>query len=332
MTTYLERMRQSNFELLRIVAMLMILMVHFDGASLGLPVPASHWESADWIKTLVEALSIIGVNLFVMISGYFGIRLTAKRLTAYIGMCLFYSLGIYVLWLVLSPQALFTAKGAIDALLVFSHGDLWFVRDYLLLMLLSPLLNAGLSALDRRSQNTLIISLVVINCYFGWWNGGAVNPTGYCLMQLISVYILGYWLRGVKLSSLPAAAIWLSGYVLTIIMAMYMPSSKAYAYNSPSVIAASVGMFMLFADIRISSSAINHIARHTFAVYLIHKDPYVWRMLKFDVIVPLYNNTDGFRFMISISLFTVFVYAACIAIDYVRSVNVTNLLKILKNK
>lgn len=328
----MERKRQANFELLRIVAMLMILTVHFDGAALGLPLPAAHWEITDWIKTLVESLSIIGVNLFVMISGYFGIRLTPKRLTAYIGMCLFYSLGIYVLWLALSAKVVFTVKGALDALLVFSHGDLWFVRDYLFLMLLAPLINAGLDALDRRSLNTLMISLVVINCYFGWWNGGIVNPTGYCLMQLISVYILGYWLRGIRLSMLYSAAIWLSGYALTIIMAMYMPSTKTYAYNSPAVIAASVGVFMLFANLRICSRAINGVARHTFAVYLIHKDPYVWRMLKYDVILPLYENTDGLRFMISISLFTLFVYVACIAIDCVRSMNVTYLLKILKNK
>lgn len=51
-------MRQSNFELLRIVSMLMVLAVHIDGASLGLPEPlgcvatltARDWWPSEWSR------------------------------------------------------------------------------------------------------------------------------------------------------------------------------------------------------------------------------------------------------------------------------------------
>lgn len=73
--------RQSNIELLRIVSMLLILIVHIDGASLGLPQPMGDITSIttrDWWRLIVESISIIGVNCFVLILGYFGIRASWK--------------------------------------------------------------------------------------------------------------------------------------------------------------------------------------------------------------------------------------------------------------
>ena len=69
--------RKSNIELLRIISMAMVLAVHLDGASLGLPHPAGNivqMTSHDWWRLVVEALMIIGVNCFTLISGYFGIK------------------------------------------------------------------------------------------------------------------------------------------------------------------------------------------------------------------------------------------------------------------
>lgn len=322
--------RQSNFELLRLMAMLMILMLHFDGAALGLPLPEQYWSCEDWLKTLIESWSIIGVNLFVMISGYFGIRLTSSRLISYVGMCIFYSVGIYLLWLLFSPAAASTTRRWLDAVLVFSHGDLWFVRDYLMLMLLAPLLNGGLQSLDRRQLGILMISLAIINCYFGWWNNGKVNPTGYCLMQLISLYILGHWLRKIRLSSKSATVLWLMGYGLTVVMAAFMSSAKSYAYNSPAVILASVGMFMIFANVRLRSRGINALASHSFAVYLIHKNPYVWILLKHNIISQLNNSAEGAVFLLYMAVLTLIVYSGSIAVDKVRSTILARLTAVMK--
>ena len=69
--------RQSNMELLRIVAMLAVIAVHLDGASLGLPSPQANislLSRDDWWRLAMEAVTIVGVNCFTLISGYFGIR------------------------------------------------------------------------------------------------------------------------------------------------------------------------------------------------------------------------------------------------------------------
>ena len=65
------KVRESQFELLRIVAMAMILMVHFNGVVMEkfLPVTAQPFVHL-WGAELLESMAIIGVNLFVLISGY----------------------------------------------------------------------------------------------------------------------------------------------------------------------------------------------------------------------------------------------------------------------
>ena len=52
--------------------MLFIIMLHIGAASIGLPAPLQTTTSRDIWVLIVESFSIIGVNCFALISGYFG--------------------------------------------------------------------------------------------------------------------------------------------------------------------------------------------------------------------------------------------------------------------
>ena len=176
-----QRERQSNMELLRIVSMMMVLAVHLDGASLGLPDLGGNPAGAtarDWWRLAVEALAITGVNCFTMISGYFGIRLTVRGAVRFLLMCAFYSVGIYS---VLAPLAgSFTWQGWAESWLVLTHTDLWYVPAYFLLMIVSPVLNAGLDSLGRRQYAWLLALSALLTVWAGWWWG-----LGICRMIFI---------------------------------------------------------------------------------------------------------------------------------------------------
>lgn len=93
-TKNVKNQRQSNIELLRIVAMLAVIAVHLDGASLGLPHPVYDMSSLcarDWWRLFVEAITIVGVNCFTLISGYFGIRSSVRGFAVFSLQCIFYS-------------------------------------------------------------------------------------------------------------------------------------------------------------------------------------------------------------------------------------------------
>ena len=67
----MTKKRSANIELLRIVAMFMILTLHFNlktGALLKLGEPAS---GVNIFATILEAVAITGVNVYVLITGYF---------------------------------------------------------------------------------------------------------------------------------------------------------------------------------------------------------------------------------------------------------------------
>lgn len=68
--------RQHNLELLRIVAMLMVLFIHYNLPVRGKPTPelmhAAFWSSLFTLS--LQSVLIVCVNCFVLISGWFGIR------------------------------------------------------------------------------------------------------------------------------------------------------------------------------------------------------------------------------------------------------------------
>ena len=72
--------RFSNIELLRIVAMLLVVFVHANYFSLG-------WINIDdinndpinsFVRIILEQICIVCVNVFVLISGWFGIKPSLK--------------------------------------------------------------------------------------------------------------------------------------------------------------------------------------------------------------------------------------------------------------
>ena len=68
-----EKKRQLNYELLRIIAMLMIVSLHYlsKGEILG-DHARNDMTVTGYVAWLIEAFCIVAVNVYVLISGYFG--------------------------------------------------------------------------------------------------------------------------------------------------------------------------------------------------------------------------------------------------------------------
>lgn len=83
--------RLSNFELLRCIAMFLVLMVHADFYSLGAPEITNIRDISlgDIVQLLIQGISIVCVNVFVLISGWFGIRPNIKSFANFIFQCSF---------------------------------------------------------------------------------------------------------------------------------------------------------------------------------------------------------------------------------------------------
>lgn len=319
-------MRQSNIELLRIVSMLMVLLVHADGASLGLPEPSgdvAEMSGRDVWRLGVEALAIIGVNCFTMISGYFGIRLRWRGVASFLLQCMFYALAIYVA-VALAGRVPLTLRGVAESLMVLTHTDLWYVPAYFCLMVLSPVLNAGVAGLSRSEFGRVLGLLIAVNLWCGWWWGGRFNPTGYTVMQLVMVYLIGRYVRlyvdvaMLRRRRAAVACAYVAATMAIFCSALYLPSLQAYAYNSPAVLAATVAFFGLFLSVDFSSRAVNYAARSAFAVYLIHKAPPVWGGIMRPAIRSMWAEMSLGEFTMGVIGVCVAFYLLAMAVDPVR--------------
>ena len=136
-------LRQSNFELLRILAMVIIIAHHFAFHS-GFEFPNDRLSiNRLWIQFILIG-GKIGVNIFILISGYFLVlakqRKTSKVLKLW-GQLFFYSIIIYIVFVV-SGEVAFDIKGLIKSLAPITFCQWWFASTYFVLYLLTPFINA----------------------------------------------------------------------------------------------------------------------------------------------------------------------------------------------
>ena len=137
--------RQSNFELLRIVAMLLIVAHHFLIATGRLDYRSGTLRGGE----LVNSFCVVGVNCFILISGYFGIKFKWSKVA-----WLFYAIAFVAavdFCLGMTGAAVFDSDYAINTIIPFTKRHNWFVPTYLALMCLSPLLNKALNAAGKRN-------------------------------------------------------------------------------------------------------------------------------------------------------------------------------------
>lgn len=303
--------------------MAMVLLVHFVGGAFNLPTLKELQSPTTnmLLKISFESLAIIGVNCFILISGYFGIKFSIKGMLKYTSTCLFASLFVFFARTVIENE--FDTTILFDSFLIYSNTDLWFVPAYLALFILSPLLNSSLNNLNVKKLITILACLTFINVYLGWYHSGSVNPYGYNVMQMIYLYSIGHSLFRLKeYLQMISTTKWLALYcIFTILIAsstFILNSRVAFAYNSPLVLLSSISFFMIFATRKeFSNNAINIIAPASFMVYLLHKSPYFWLKLK-NTLLDYANEYDGIVFVtICISLFIgIYILSTIIGIIY----------------
>ncbi len=192
------RPRQSNIELLRIVAMFFVLMLHANCLVLGYPEVTDF--QTNWLpaatQTLFEQTAICAVNLFVLISGWFGIHTKRKSLTALIFQYVFLAGVLLLVPGVLCSDSLAALKTPVRALI--SIGSFWFVPAYLMLCLLAPALNAMVEHSSRRVLRHTLIAFFAFQTIYSWGfagGAGSMFSNGYSTLSFVGLYLLARYVR-----------------------------------------------------------------------------------------------------------------------------------------
>lgn len=288
--------RQANFELLRIVAMLMIIALHYIVKGYGTP-EAYGYTPVYCAAGLIEAFCIVAVDCYVLISGYFLVESEWKagRIVTLLLQVLFYSLLIPLLMLcfgMVSPGDL----GLYDWLgFVFPIGTehYWFASAYIIMYIFAPVLAAGVKKMSRKALGTVIIFLLlffsvektfipiafVTDRYgydYGWF---------LCLF-LVAAYLRLYcpvWLNNKRNALLLYTGMSLCVFALSAVCALLGEKAEAFAYYSQMpytynhllCLFGAVGLFCAFKNTKIRegkmADTIRRFAPYTFGIYLLHE-------------------------------------------------------------
>lgn len=320
--------RQSNIELLRILAMFLVLLVHADYFSLGAPnVQEIQMSPKDAISRIFfESVSIVCVNVFVLISGWFGIKPSFKGLSNFIFQCLFFLIGLYLTTIIIGVNEL-SLKGVAGCF--FATKLNWFIKAYLLLYLLSPVLNAFIESATQRTYKLVLISFFLFTCTYGWIGAAAFMDNGYTTLFFIGLYLLSRYIRlySPRWSSYTpgtyftiycfcAILVTLASFLTPYFFDKEVPLNL-YSYICPTTIIGAICLLLAFAKIQIQSKFINWCAVSSFAVFLMHVSPSTLWHFK-DLFTNLHNRLPVTQFWLATFVILIIIFIISILIDKVR--------------
>ena len=285
----MTKTRDSNMELLRIVAMLFILLIHATYRALPFPDSAAIEANAtsSFLLILSRSAFIMGVNLFIMLSGWFGIRPRLSRLSELLFQILFFG----VLCLIVA----YTATGSLPnspvqcmlSILLLNESSYWFIKCYLALYLFAPVLNAFVEHATKRQFTLVLCGLFGFQFAFGWiFEATTWILAGYSLPFFMCLYLLARYMhvhqpRFTQFSRATDLAIYLGTVALVTITAFTLRHFNLggflFFYNSPTTILAATYLLLFFSKLRFTSKVVNWLAVSTLAIYLTHSSDFLAR-------------------------------------------------------
>lgn len=300
-----KKQRMANLEVLRCVAMMMVVVLHYLGKGGLLPDLTAPLSAQDTVAWLLEAFCIVAVNVYMMISGYFLCESSFKfsRLLTLWLQLEAYSVGIGLLAVVtgIVPAAEVSTHYYLTLLFPVTMGHYWFLTAYLFLYVLLPFVGMGLRRMTKQQFQVALALLFVTFCLLK-----SVLPfrleedsKGYDCIWYLCVFCVAAYLRRFGIPFLQkksrALLLYLIGVFGTFGEAMllhlfYLRTGSLelilkipYEYNHIFPFLASVGLFCLFLDSDIKGKIGNvavKIAPYTLGVYLLHENlgvRYAWQ-------------------------------------------------------
>ena len=300
--------RDSNYELMRIVSMFMIVVWHM----------IVHGRIAQQstgllhnLICLLEAILVVHVNSYVLVTGYYQCKskFKLKKLISLNNQAWFYRVVILITLLVLDVVSVGKVE-LLQSLFPLDFSAYWFIKFYLFLYCFSPFLNKLIENLKKKEFQMLLLVCLVIFSILPSISMSVLysNYSGYSLPQFIFMYLLGAYFRYYPIQESRILKVntrrknqllFLLGFIMFVTIhflllcfgkilmtggeiSQYFGETIQFSflsYGNPFVIVSSLMYFFWFGTLKIKSKFINRVSSLTLGVYLIHDNPYMRQWL-----------------------------------------------------
>ncbi len=338
--------RMANIELLRIVAMLMVIMLHYLGKGEFCPTISPYMDLQGYVAWTLKILSIVAVNLYVLISGYFLVENNFKvsKVFRLIIQTLFYSLFgtilCHILGIIDISEINFPFEW-VTILFPVQCNNWWFVSTYILFYAFSPILAAGVKVLTKKQLQAVIGVILFFLCIEKSMLPivTKLSSNGYSIEWFLCLFLVAAYIRlyGIEWLKKPvySLVLYFGGVTLAFIeeLLLFVFNEKTgwvshligvtYSnYNHITVFMASVGLFCFFLyNVKVKEGTISKIicaiAPYTLGVYLLHEHLYIrYEWVKWFSVDEQQNVLIFILFAV---VAVISVFSVGIIVDYLRN-------------
>ena len=335
--------RLSGLDLLRCVAMMMVVVLHYLGkGGLLADLSGEQLGSVGIAAWLLEAFCIVAVNVYMFISGYF-LSTSSFKLSRLLNLWLqvwFYSVVFGLIGALTGVVSGVTVDTHYFLTLLFpvSMGHYWFMTAYVFLYLLLPFISLAIQKMTKAQMQVTILSLLTMFCVIK-----SVMPVrfemdgqGYDCLWYLCVFVVAAYVRKFGVPFLAKKGRCVLLYVIGCIgifgvtmglRQVYLHTGRfdtmlkmCMEYNHILPFLAAAGLTAAFIGLKVNQKAasiISKVAPHALGVYLLHENiglRYSWqKWLGADRI----SNVLQLLFWVLIAVVAVFVCG--ILVDMLRA-------------
>lgn len=339
--------RNYGVDLLRIVAMLMVVLLHVwgpGGILFEVKSGTAHYQAA-W---LLEIAVFCAINCYGLISGYVGIT-SRYKYSNFVALWLqvtCYNVLITLYYYLTQPNVV-PFSSVVTAFFPVSNSTFWYFTAYAGLFVLMPVLNRAVNSMTKNQLKGVVIALFVGLCVLPCIFNKDIFLTGwgYSFLWLAYLYITGAYIKKYGFfqnKTWIAVLIYLGSVLLSWGIKLYeeylapaeywadIASGRVVQYSSPTMFLAGIALFVIFQNIKPPKALckiISVIAPCTFGVYILHTQTNVW----YKIITYKYAHYVNYPIwqMIGAGICTALaIFAVLWVVDFVRSL----VFKILRIK
>lgn len=265
--------RNSSFELLRIILIVMILVEHGNMWFIGL---GYHGGGEYFVRCLVQSICIGAVNAFVLISGWFGINNCLAKMGRLLFMLLFCTLPLLVPALIFCWIP-FSAVSSIQGVYQYVLGgnNYWFVVDYVGLLIFAPVLNNGIKTLSKRQ-----LAIIILLCYclffiydFALKTEVLGSEGGYSLLWFIFLYLFARYMRLYDIQNTGRLCWWFLIGSIIVQTVLFYYGLIGLRYTNPLILIEAVCMILIIRRYNFTNKIVNYASSACLMAYLLHMQP-----------------------------------------------------------
>lgn len=325
--------RNLSFDLLRCIAMIMIVVWHYyiHGIEYSIfpkePISLFNYVISQYIIILCS----VCVNTYILISGFFLITKDFKtnRFINIWFQAMVYNVIIIFLLNCFRNHNL-AVKDILNAFFPIRNKAYWFINCYLGLIIISPFLAKAASSLSKRSYDYLMIMILILGtkCLWNYPLGDVLDfNNGYSFVWFICLFLTGGYIRrfdlrwkylSLKTFFLLAGLICIIKCALTLhhhTITLTYPSYNSYPFILSFILLYSFKR--LYFQRSKTALFIQFIVPMTFGVYLIH-DHKLIRSLIWGSTSLWINDTNSYTFLPKMICISIIIYILCTIIEYIR--------------